>query len=81
MWGGRPEKPVDLGVMRQAGRIPLSPPGLFSLASRNNDPSAIETIVAGWPRDFRPDRAVALGFQAETSFREIVDIYVADELG
>ena len=42
---------------------------------------AIEAIVAGWPRDFQPDRAIALGFRAETSFREIVDIYIADELG
>ena len=42
--------------------------------------AAIAKIVDGWPRNFAPDRAKALGFQAETSFREIVDVYVAEDL-
>ena len=38
----------------------------------------IERIVAGWPRDFDPGRARALGFTAESSFREIVERYIAE---
>lgn len=40
----------------------------------------IMKIVAGWPRNFSPDRAIALGFRAESSFREIVETYIADDL-
>lgn len=40
----------------------------------------IMKIVAGWPRDFAPDRAQALGFEAERSFREIIDVYISDDL-
>ncbi|MEL6808325.1 MAG: D-erythronate dehydrogenase [Pseudomonadota bacterium] len=42
--------------------------------------AAIAKIVAGWPRDFAPERAKALGFEAEKTFREIVDVYVAEDL-
>ncbi|MCV3270287.1 D-erythronate dehydrogenase [Roseobacter sinensis] len=42
--------------------------------------AAIMTIVAGWPRDFDPARATALGFKAETSFDEIVQTYIAEDL-
>ena len=38
-------------------------------------------IVEGWPRNFAPERATALGFQAETSFEEIIRIHIEDELG
>ena len=41
--------------------------------------AAIAKIVAGWPRNFAPDRATALGFEAEATFREIVDVYLAEE--
>ncbi|MEM6824966.1 MAG: D-erythronate dehydrogenase [Pseudomonadota bacterium] len=40
----------------------------------------IMRIVQGWPRDFAPERALALGFSAETSFRQIVETYIADDL-
>jgi len=50
------------------------------LIRRERDP-AIETIVAGWPADFEPTRALKLGFRAETSFDEIIKVYVEDELG
>ncbi|MDJ0628159.1 MAG: SDR family oxidoreductase [Rhodobacter sp.] len=50
------------------------------LIRREPDP-AIDRIVAGWPRNFDPARAVALGFRAETSFDEIVRIHIEDELG
>jgi hypothetical protein len=42
--------------------------------------SDIVKIVDGWPRDFAPERAMALGFGAETSFRDIIDVYIADDL-
>ena len=41
---------------------------------------AIIKIVSGWPRNFAPERAKALGFKAETSFREIVDVYMAEDM-
>ncbi len=41
----------------------------------------IEKIVAGWPSDFHPARAVALGFRAESSFDEIIRVHIEDELG
>ncbi len=41
----------------------------------------VETIVAGWPRNFAPKRAVALGFKADASFEEIIRIHIEDELG
>ncbi len=51
-----------------------------ALIRREPDP-AIAAIVAGWPRDFAPERALALGFCAETSFEEIIRIHIEDELG
>jgi len=42
--------------------------------------AAIAKIVSGWPRNFAPDRATALGFRAESTFREIIDVYVAEDL-
>ncbi|WP_299047321.1 D-erythronate dehydrogenase [uncultured Tateyamaria sp.] len=41
---------------------------------------AVAKIVEGWPRNFAPERALALGFEAEQSFREIIDVYVEEEL-
>ncbi|GFE65469.1 NAD-dependent epimerase [Litoreibacter roseus] len=41
---------------------------------------AIQKIVAGWPRDFAPERAIALGFTAEQSFEEIIRVYIEDDL-
>jgi len=42
--------------------------------------AAIAKIVAGWPRDFLPERATALGFVAERSFDEIIKAYITDDL-
>ena len=47
---------------------------------REPDPLVIR-IVAGWPRRFDPRRALALGFQAEASFDEIIRAHIEDELG
>lgn len=40
----------------------------------------IRRIVAGWPRNFDPARAKALGFSAETSFADIIKVHIDDEL-
>jgi nucleoside-diphosphate-sugar epimerase len=50
------------------------------LIRREPDP-VIDKIVAGWPRDFKPERALALGFKAESSFDEIIRVHIEDELG
>ncbi len=44
------------------------------------DPLVIR-IVAGWPSRFDPQRALALGFRAESSFDEIIRAHIDDELG
>ncbi|PDT27889.1 NAD-dependent epimerase [Rhizobium sp. L9] len=41
----------------------------------------IERIVAGWPTQFDATRASSLGFTAETSFDEILQVHIEDELG
>jgi hypothetical protein len=43
--------------------------------------SLIERIVAGWPQRFDARRAESLGFTAERSFDEIIQVYIEDELG
>ena len=50
-----------------------------SLIKRQPDPS-IENIVGSWPARFNPERAVTLGFEADTSFDEIVRAFMEDEL-
>jgi nucleoside-diphosphate-sugar epimerase len=47
---------------------------------REPDPTIIR-IVAGWPRNFDPKRAMSLGFKSESSFEEIIRVHIADELG
>jgi len=46
---------------------------------REIDP-VIDGIVAGWPRNFNPQRALALGFKAEANFEEIIRAHIEDEL-
>jgi nucleoside-diphosphate-sugar epimerase len=46
-------------------------------------PQPDETImrmVAGWPQNFAPDRALSLGFEAEADFDEIIQVYMDDDL-
>lgn len=50
------------------------------LIRREPDP-VIQKIVAGWPSDFDPARALALGFRAESSFDDIIRVHIEDELG
>jgi nucleoside-diphosphate-sugar epimerase len=42
---------------------------------------SVRRIVDTWPQRFDAERARALGFRAETSFEEIIRVYVEDELG
>jgi nucleoside-diphosphate-sugar epimerase len=42
--------------------------------------AAVAKIVAGWPRDFAPERAKALGFKAESNFHDIINTYIAEDL-
>ena len=46
---------------------------------RETDP-VIDKIVAGWPRNFNPQRALSLGFKAEANFEEIIRVHIEDEL-
>lgn len=41
---------------------------------------AIMKIVEGWPRDFDPSRAKALGFDAETDFAQIIRTYIDEDM-
>lgn len=53
---------------------------IATLIRHEPDPT-ITGIVAGWPRRFDPQRALALGFTAETSFDDIIRVHIEDELG
>lgn len=44
------------------------------------DDKTIQSIVSGWPEAFDAQRALQLGFQSETSFDEIIKVYLEDEL-
>jgi D-erythronate 2-dehydrogenase len=48
---------------------------------RHEPDPVIAGIVAGWPRNFSPKRAAALGFVAEKSFDDIIRVHIEDELG
>ena len=48
---------------------------------RREPDAVIMKIVEGWPRNFAPVRAPALGFEAEKSFEDIIRIHIEDELG
>jgi nucleoside-diphosphate-sugar epimerase len=47
---------------------------------RRKPDATIMRIVEGWPRNFDPQRALALGFRADKSFEEIIRIHIEDEL-
>lgn len=55
-------------------------PAAVALIERIPDP-AIARIVANWPTAFDAVRAKALGFQAETSFDDIIRVYLEEEMG
>lgn len=47
---------------------------------RREPDDAIIRMVAGWPRNFDAGRSARLGFQAESSFEEIIRVHLDDEL-
>ena len=47
---------------------------------RREPDETVMRIVSGWPGNFDARRALELGFRAESSFDEIVGVYVEDEL-
>lgn len=47
---------------------------------RQEPDEVITRIVSGWPQDFAPTRALALGYRADRDFRSIIDAYIADDL-
>jgi D-erythronate 2-dehydrogenase len=48
---------------------------------RRQPDEQIMRIIAGWPRRFETRRAAALGFTAETSFDDIIQTHIDDDLG
>ena len=48
---------------------------------RHEPDEAIAGMVANWPRNFAPERALSLGFVAEADFDQIIAAHIADELG
>lgn len=55
-------------------------PKVAARIRREPDP-VIERIVSGWPQEIEAKRARALGFEAETSFDDIIRVHIEDELG
>ncbi len=53
--------------------------GVVARIKRVPDP-VIDKIVEGWPRNFNPQRSLALGFKAESNFEEIIRVHIDDEL-
>jgi nucleoside-diphosphate-sugar epimerase len=53
-------------------------PEAADLIDRRRD-EVIEGIVAGWPKSFVPERAVQLGFVAETTVDELIEVYLAED--
>ena len=40
----------------------------------------ISAIVQSWPQRFNPEQALSLGFRAETDFKQIIEIFIEDDL-
>lgn len=53
-------------------------PQAKALIDRRPD-EAIAKIIAGWPKSFVPAQAAALGFVAESSVDELIEVYLADD--
>lgn len=67
---------VTVGEMLAALRD-VAGPETAALVERHPD-QTIRDIVAGWPRDFSPDRALATGFTADASFHDIIRAHIRD---
>ncbi|GIT92864.1 NAD-dependent epimerase [Jannaschia pagri] len=55
-------------------------PDAVALIDKVDDPT-VGAIVGGWPQAFDPQRALALGFSAETDMDQIIQVHIEDELG
>jgi nucleoside-diphosphate-sugar epimerase len=55
-------------------------PKAVALIRHEPDPD-IRALVGSWPRQFAASRAQELGFEAEQSFDEIIQVYVDEEMG
>lgn len=49
-----------------------------ALIDRKPD-EAIEAIIASWPKSFIPERAISLGFVAESTVDELIEVYLTDD--
>jgi nucleoside-diphosphate-sugar epimerase len=58
----------------------LAGPGVARLVDDEPD-ETIAAMVAGWPRRFAAERALALGFECEQSYDEIIQAYLEDDAG
>lgn len=47
---------------------------------RSEPDDTIMAIVQGWPRNFDPQRALALGYVADPDFHSIIETYISDDL-
>ena len=71
---------VSCTVAEQIAALERVAPGASDLIRREPD-DAVMRIVETWPRDFAPERARSLGFEAEPDFDAILRAYVEDDLG
>ncbi len=62
-----------------AAMVKVAGPESAKLIRREPDP-VISKIVSSWPRNFNPQRALALGFKADKDFEDIIRIHIEDEL-
>src|SRR5689334_16054675 len=69
-----PGLPVTVGGQIEALRK-IAGEKVVKRIRRERDPF-VETIVAGWPRNFDAKRATSLGFKAESSFEDIIRVHV-----
>ena len=60
--------------------VKVAGPKTATLIRRVEDP-AVARIVSGWARAFDPQRALSLGFTAESRFEDIIRAHIDDELG
>ena len=72
---------VSATVAEQIGALARVAGEAVARRIRKEPDPIIQRIVAGWPQNFAPQRAPALGFRAETNFEEIIRVHIADELG
>lgn len=59
--------------------VRVAGPKVAELISEVPDP-VIQSIVSTWPETFDPRRSIALGFTADASFDEIIQVHIEDEL-